>query len=137
MKTITRAIGDFAKFALKELAFPCFCFFCGGLSTAAYAKLDFFEAMRVILHDAGLIFVGGIVGAIIGGIVGAFALHFWRTLRDRLRSRQELVEQHYAAAIDGQVFFRAVLHVPREWLQLPKEEEHRRARAQLKGQGPF
>lgn len=133
MKTITRAIGDFAKFALKELAIPCFCFFCGGLSTAAYAKLDFFEAMRVILHDAGLIFVGGIVGA----IIGTFLLCLWRVLKEKLQSRQVLVEQHYAAAIDGQVFFRAVLHVPREWLQLPKEEEHRRARAQLRGQGPF
>lgn len=133
MKTITRAIGDFAKFALKELAFPCFCFFCGGLSTAAYAKLDFFEAMRVILHDAGLIFVGGIVGA----IIGAFLLAFWMVLRDRLRSRQELEEWAYVAARDGEVIFRAVLHVPREWLQLPKEEEHRRARAQMRGQGPF
>lgn len=133
MKTITRAIGDFAKFALKELAFPCFCFFCGGLSTAAYAKLDFFEAMRVILHDAGLIFVGGIVGA----IIGAFLLAFWRVLRDRLRSRQELEEWAYVAARDGEVIFRAVLHVPKEWERLPVEEHHRRARAQLKGQGPF
>lgn len=133
MKTITRAIGDFAKFALKELAFPCFCFFCGGLSTAAYAKLDFFEAMRVILHDAGLIFVGGIVGA----IIGAFLLAFWMVLRDRLRSRQELEEWAYVAARDGEVIFRAVLHVPKEWERLPVEERHRRARAQLKGQGPF
>lgn len=133
MKTLTRAIVEFAWSMFRETWVILFGFLCGGLCVAAYAHLDFFEAMSAILHDAGLIYVG----AIIGGIVGAFALHFWRTLRDRLRSRQELVEQHYAAARDGEVFFRAVLHVPREWLQLPAEEERRRARAQLKGQGPF
>ena len=108
-------------------------FLLGGLSVACYAKLGFWETMGVIFPDMALIFIGGIVGA----IIGALLIHIADLLRDRLRSRQELVEQHYAAAIDGQVFFRAVLHVPREWLQLPKEEEHRRARAQLKGQGPF
>lgn len=133
MKTLTRAIVEFAWSMFRETWVILFGFLCGGLCVAAYAKLDFFEAMSVILHDAGLIYVGAIIGA----IIGALALHFWRTLRDRLRSRQELVEQHYAAAIDGQIFFRAVLHVPREWLQLPAEEERRRARAQLKGQGPF
>lgn len=133
MKPLARAFAEFAWTMCRETWPILFGFLCGGLCVAAYAKLDFFEAMSAILHDAGLIYVG----AIIGSIVGAFALHFWRTLRDRLRSRQELVEQHYAAAIDGQVFFRAVLHVPREWLRLPAEEERRRARAQLKGQGPF
>lgn len=133
MKTLS---GIFAKFAwsmFRETWVILFGFLCGGLCVAAYAKLDFFEAMSAILHDASLIYFG----AIIGGIIGALALHFGSVLRDRLRSRQELVEQHYAAAIDGQVFFRAVLHVPREWLRLPAEEERRRARAQLKGQGPF
>lgn len=132
MKTITRAIGDFAKFALKELAFPCFCFFCGGLSTAAYAKLDFFEAMRVILHDAGLIFVGGIVGA----ILGTFLMCLWRVLRYRLRSRQELVRHEYVILWFGQEIARPVLHVPREWFLLPLDEHHRRVVAQLKGQIP-
>lgn len=133
MKTLTRAIAKFAWSMFRETWVILFGFLCGGLCVASYAKLDFFEAMSVILHDAGLIYVGAIIGA----IIGTFLLCLWRALRDRLRSRQELVEQHYAAAIDGQVFFRAVLHVPREWLQLPAEEERRRARAQLKGQGPF
>lgn len=129
MKTLTRAIVEFAWSMFSETWVILFGFLCGGLCVAAYAKLDFFEAMYAILHDASLIYFGAIIGAL--------ALHFGSVLRDRLRSRQELVEQHYAAAIDGQVFFRAVLHVPREWLQLPAEEERRRARAQLKGQGPF
>lgn len=133
MKTLTRAIVEFVKFALKEFGLLFLGFLCGGLSVAAYAKIGFWEAMGVIFPDMLLVSLGGIIGAIIGGIF----LYLGRVLRDRLRSRQELVEQHYAAAIDGQVFFRAVLHVPREWLQLPAEEERRRARAQLKGQGPF
>ena len=133
MKTIAVILWELLKFSAKEFGLLFLGFLCGGLCVAAYAKLDFFEAMSAILHDASLIYFG----AIIGGIIGALALHFGSVLRDRLRSRQELVEQHYAAAIDGQVFFRAVLHVPREWLQLPAEEERRRARAQLKGQGPF
>ena len=133
MKTLTRAIVEFVKFALKEFGILYLGFLCGGLSVACYAKLGFWEAMGVILPDMLLVSLVGILGA----IIGTFLLCLWRVLRDRLRSRQELVEQHYAAAIDGQVFFRAVLHVPREWLQLPKGEEHRRARAQLKGQGPF
>ena len=116
MKTLTRAIVEFVKFALKEFGLIYLGFLCGGLSVACYAKLGFWETMGVIFPDMAIIFIGGIVG---------------------LQSRQELVEQHYAAAIDGQVFFRAVLHVPREWLSLPAEEERRRARAQLKGQGPF
>lgn len=133
MKPLARAFAEFAWSMFRETWVILFGFLSGGLCVASYAKLDFFEAMSAILHDAGLIYVG----SIIGGIVGAFALHFWRTLRDRLRSRQELVEQHYAAAIDGEVFFRAVLHVPREWSRLPAEEHNRLARAQLKGQGPF
>lgn len=133
MKTLTRAIVEFVKFALKEFGLLYLGFLCGGLSVACYAKLGFWETMGVIFPDMAIIFIGGIVGA----IIGALLIHIADLLRERIRSRQELVEQHYAAAIDGQVFFRAVLHVPREWLQLPKEEEHRRARAQLKGQGPF
>ena len=129
MKTLTRAIVEFAWSMFSETWVILFGFLCGGLCVAAYAKLDFFEAMYAILHDASLIYFGAIIGAL--------ALHFGSVLRDRLRSRQELVEQHYAAAIDGQVFFRAVLHVPKEWERLPVEEHHRRARAQLKGQGPF
>lgn len=129
MKTLS---GIFAKFAwsmFRETWIILFGFLCGGLCVAAYAKIDFFEAMSAILHDASLIYFCAIIGAL--------ALHFGSVLRDRLRSRQELVEQHYAAAIDGQVFFRAVLHVPREWSRLPVEEHKRRARVQLKGQGPF
>lgn len=129
MKTLTRAIVEFAWSMFRETWVILFGFLCGGLCVAAYAHLDFFEAMSAILHDAGLIYAGAIIGAL--------ALHFCGALRDRLPSRQELVERHYAAARDGVVTFRAVLHVPREWLQLPKEEEHRRARAQLRGQGPF
>lgn len=133
MKTIAVILWELLKFSAKEFGLLFLGFLCGGLSVACYVKLEFWETMGVIFPDMALIFVGGIVGA----IIGTFLLCLWRALRDRLQSRQELVEQHYAAAIDGQVFFRAVLHVPREWLQLPKEEEHRRARAQLRGQGPF
>jgi hypothetical protein len=129
MQTLISIFAKFAWSMFRETWVILFGFLCGGLCVAAYEKLDFFEAMSAILHDASLIYFGAIIGAL--------ALHFGSVLRDRLRSRQELVEQHYAAAIDGQVFFRAVLHVPREWLQLPAEEERRRARAQLKGQGPF
>lgn len=133
MQTLIRIFAEFSWSMFRETWVILLSFLCGGLCVASYARLDFFEAMSAILHDAGLIYVGAIIGA----IIGAIALHFGSVLRDRLRSRQELVEQHYAAAIDGQVFFRAVLHVPREWLSLPAEEERRRARAQLKGQGPF
>lgn len=133
MKTFCLIIVEFVKFAAKEFGLLYLGFLCGAFSVACYAKLGFWETMGVIFPDMALVFVGGIVGA----IIGTFLLCLWRVLPDRLRSRQELVEQHYAAAIDGQVFFRAVLHVPREWLQLPAEEERRRARAQLKGQGPF
>ena len=133
MKTIAGILWELLRFAAKEFGLLFLGFLLGGLSVACYAKLGFWETMGVIFPDMALIFIGGIVGA----IIGALLIHIADLLRDRLRSRQELVEQHYAAAIDGQVFFRAVLHVPREWLQLPKEEEHRRARAQLKGQGPF
>lgn len=133
MKTIARILSLLIRYAIKDFGLLFLGFLCGGLSVAVYVKLGFWETMGVILPDMALVFFGGIVGA----ILGTFLLCLWRALRDRLRSRQELVEQHYAAAIDGQVFFRAVLHVPREWLQLPKEEEHRRARAQLRGQGPF
>ena len=47
------------------------------------------------------------------------------------------IEAHYAFAHDGQVYFRAVLHVPREWMKLSETEHANRVRAQLKGQGPF
>ena len=133
MKPLARAFAEFAWTMCRETWPILFGFLCGGLCVAAYAKLDFFEAMSAILHDAGLIFVGGIVGA----IIGAFLLAFWMVLRDRLRSRQELEEWAYVSARDGEVIFRAVLHVPKEWERLPVEEHHRRARAQLKGQGPF
>lgn len=136
MKTVGILAGilwELLKFSAKEFGLLFLGFLCGGLSVACYAKLGFWETMGVIFPDMALVFIGGIVGA----IFGTFLLCLWRVLKEKLQSRQELVEQHYAAAIDGQVFFRAVLHVPREWLQLPKEEEHRRARAQLKGQGPF
>lgn len=129
MKTLTRAIVEVAWSMFRETWVILFGFLCGGLCVAAYAHLDFFEAMSAILHDAGLIYVGAIIGAL--------AVHFWGALRDRLPSRQELVERHYASAIDGIVTFRAVLHVPREWERLTVEEHHRLARAQLKGQGPF
>lgn len=133
MKTIAGILWELLRFAAKEFGLLFLGFLCGGLSVAVYAKLGFWETMGVIFPDMAIIFIGGIVGA----ILCTFLLCLWRVLKEKLQSRQELVEQHYAAAIDGQVFFRAVLHVPREWLQLPKEEEHRRARAQLKGQGPF
>lgn len=133
MKTIALILARLVRYAIKDFGLLFLGFLCGGLSVAVYAKLGFWETMGVIFHDMAIIFIGGIVGA----IIGALLIHIAGLLRERLRSRQELVEQHYAAAIDGQVFFRAVLHVPREWLQLPAEEERRRARAQLKGQGPF
>lgn len=133
MKTIALILARIVRYAIKDFGLLFLGFLCGGLSVAVYAKLGFWETMGVIFHDMAIIFIGGIVGA----IIVALLIHIAGLLRERLRSRQELVEQHYAAAIDGQVFFRAVLHVPREWLQLPAEEERRRARAQLKGQGPF
>lgn len=133
MKTIAGILWELLKFSAKEFGLLFLGFLCGGLSVACYAKLEFWETMGVIFPDMALIFIGGIAGA----IIGTFLLCLLRALRGRFQSRQELVEQHYAAAIDGQVFFRAVLHVPKEWERLPVEEHHRRARAQLKGQGPF
>ena len=133
MKTIAGILWELLRFAAKEFGLLFLGFLCGGLSVAVYAKLDFWEAMGVIFPDMAIIFIGGIVGAIIGGIF----LYLGRVLRERLRSRQELVEQRYTASCDGVTFFRAVLHVPREWRRLPAEEHKRRARAQLKGQGPF
>ena len=133
MQTLIRIFAEFSWSMFRETWVILLSFLCGGLCVASYARLDFFEAMSAILHDAGLIYVGAIIGAIIGGIF----LYLGRVLRERLRSRQELVEQRYTASCDGVTFFRAVLHVPREWSRLPAEEHKRRARAQLKGQGPF
>lgn len=133
MKTIAVILWELLKFSAKEFGLLFLGFLCGGLSVACYVKLEFWETMGVIFPDMALIFIGGIAGA----IIGAFLLAFWMVLRDRLRSRQELEEWAYVAARDGEIIFRAVLHVPKEWERLPVEEHHRRARAQLKGQGPF
>lgn len=95
--------------------------------------------------SAGLKFAGetGVVwtslmltAIVITSLVFFFLAVLFTDVRRHWRNRG-FIEAHYVFAHEGCVYYRAVLHVPREWLELSETEHGNRAKAQLKGQGPF
>ena len=87
--------------------------------------------------EVGVVWTSLMLTAIVlMALVFFFLTSLFSDLRILWRNRGFL-EAHYAFAQEGWVYFRAVLHVPREWLKLSETEHASLAKAQLKGQGPF
>lgn len=87
--------------------------------------------------EVGVVWTSLMLTAIVlMALVFFFLTSLFSDLRILWRNRGFL-EAHYAFAQEGWVYFRAVLHVPREWLKLSETEHASLTKAQLKGQGPF
>lgn len=84
--------------------------------------------------ETGVVWTSLMLTAIVlMSLVFFFLAEFLADLRVLWRNRG-LIPMDYTAEREGQVIFRAVLEVPREWRRLNPTEQARRVLAQVKGQ---